>query len=448
MNKWVATHLVLKPAYFCLGEPVRTFIPQFEETQWLSQKELHDYQLARLRGILRYVYNHIPYYRKIILDKEINVEEISGLNYLQAFPILTKEVIRKHHQELRSDIHWRRSFRKTSGSTGEPLMIEKDRVTTGVMNAIMWRNYRWFGIEMGSRQARVWAGPVTPGQKWIINITDCLQNRIRLSSFSMNQQTYKDFLKRILRFKPEYFYGYSQFLYQFATYVLKSKDLIMNLNLKAIITTAEMLFDNQKALIEEAFQTKVVNEYGCTETGIIAMKCPKGKMHIMADNLLVEVVKDGRPALDGEEGELLITELYGLLAPLIRYRVGDRGVISRTPCSCGRGLPVLERLTGRVTDVILCQNGAIIDPYIIESLLKARPQFYKIVKQWKIHQLSQSKILITLCTPEARPHSEIESYLQKEVSNLSHKQLDLEFWYEVSLRPEPSGKTKMFSVDH
>lgn len=447
MYKWIAGNFILKPVYFLLGEPVLSYLKQFEKTQWLSPNDLKHHQTTRYRNLVRYAYDHIPYYRKMIIEKEINLDDMNDLKGLMSFPILTKDIIQKYNKELISDLDCRKSFRKTSGSTGEPLVMAKDRVATGVMNAVMWRNYRWCGIEMGDRQARIWAGPVKTSQKYTVKISDFLQNRIRFSTFSMNQQTYSDFLEKMMNFRPQYLYGYSQFLYHFATYVMKKKHSIRHLNLKAIIATAEMLFDNQKELIEETFQVKVINEYGSTETGVIAMECPHGKMHLMADNLMVEAVKDGKQVPDGEEGELLITELYSSLTPLIRYRIGDRGVLSRKPCSCGRGLPVLERLVGRTTDVISCRDGTVIDPYLVESILKANHRFYKNVKQWKIHQLNQHKVLITLCMQDPGLRCDVETYLKEEFWHLSSKQLDVEFSYENWLQPELSGKTKVFSVD-
>lgn len=447
MHSSLTANLLLKPAYLLLGEPVATFLSKFDQTQWLSQDDLRRYQLIRLRALLRYVQQHVPHYRREISERGIQVEAIDDLATLSLLPVLTKDDIRKDPEQLRSEVtYFRKMTRKTSGSTGQPLRFQKDRTATGVMNAVMWRSYRWFGIDVGDRQARIWAGPLTRFQKWKMHFTDHLQNRIRLSSFVMTPRAFEHFTRAVVRFKPQYFYGYSQSLYRFAAYTLENRIDLTSLELKAVLATAETMYAHQKESVENALQTRVVNEYGCTEAGIIAIECPKGSLHVMADSLLLEIARDGQVVAPGEEGEILITELYSSLMPLIRYRVGDRGILSKEPCPCGRGLPVLERFTGRITDYILCRDGTLLDPYMIDFFLTARPDFFREVKQWNIRQISESKIVITLCTWHTWSRQDVASYLQEMFHNVSHQQLDIEFKYEDWLETDPTGKTKMFST--
>ena len=446
MNEWVAEYLILRPSYSLLGEPVAALLPRFEETQWFSRGELLAYQSARLRAQLCHAYNTVPYYRSLMHEHNMPAGVHDNLETLRHFPILTRDHIRKHYSSLMSWYNpFRTQTRKTSGSSGQPLLLQKDRIATGVMNAVIWRNYRWIGIDMGDRCARVWAGPLHFLEKWKLSIRDTLLNRIRLSTFTMNPHAFDRFLKSMLTFRPIYLYGYGQSLYRLAAHALASNLELTSLNLRAVITTAEMIFDGQKQAMEEAFRAPVISEYGSTEVGTIAMECPKGKMHIMSDTLVVEVMKDGSPAAPGEEGDILITELYSSRMPLIRYYIGDRGILSDEQCACGRGLPVLQRLKGRVTDYIVCPDGTIVDPYFADSFLTSRPEFYAIVRQWRIHQPDRSHAILTLCTPDASACPELESLLRKTFNELCRQQVALEFSYEDWLRPAESGKTRLFS---
>ena len=446
MNRWLSANLILKPAYRLLGEPVASCRATFEQTQWLSGSELRAYQIRRLRAMLHYAHDHIQYYKAKIREAGLEIDKIDDLAALTPLPVLTRDDVRRHAEAMKSDgRRFRTTTRKTSGSSGAPLLLQKDSLATGVMNAIMWRNYGWFGISMGDRQARVWAGPVTTPQRWKMRIIDSLQNRIRLSSFVMTSSAFDSFIEKLIRFRPQYLYGYSQSLYRLAMHVLESRADVRSLDLKAVLTTAEMISDRQKETIEAAFQTCVVDEYGCTEAGIIAMTCPAGRQHVMADNLLLEIVKDGRPAPPGVEGEIVLTELYGSRMPLIRYRVGDRGVLSKDACPCGRGLPVLERLSGRITDYITCPDGTTLDPYVMEFFLKARPEFFAAVGQWSIRQISQTNLLVTLCTKDADRRRDVSSYLQEMFQSVAGPRFQLDFRYEDSLQTEPSGKTRVFS---
>jgi phenylacetate-CoA ligase len=288
----------------------------------------------------------------------------------------------------------------------------------------------------------MWAGSPSARARLKSRLSDALQNRIRMSSFAMGPRQFDAFIARMTSFRPRYLYGYGQCLYRLAEYVEASGAGLQDLGIVAVITTAEMTSEAQREQMRSAFGAPVVNEYGCTETGIIAMDCPEGSMHLMDDALVVEVARDGKPVAPGEEGEILVTELHGALMPLIRYRTGDRGVLSDRPCPCGRPFASLERLSGRVTDLLRCPDGTLVDPYTIESVLKDRPEMYEAVRQWRVEQTADAQVTFTLCTKEARPRPDIESHVAERFDALTHGQLDLAFRYERWLEPGATGKTR------
>jgi phenylacetate-CoA ligase len=309
------------------------------------------------------------------------------------------------------------------------------------MNALMWRSYGWYGIRGGDRQARIWASAPTrlAGAKtWL---RDKLQNRIRMSSFALGPAQFDRFIADLSAFRPKYLYGYGQCLYRLAEYAAASGQHLERLGLAAVISTAEMISDAQRELMARAFGTYVVNEYGCTEAGILAIDCPQGSLHVMDDGVVVEVVRGGVPVAPGEEGEIVVTELYGVLMPLIRYRTGDRGVLSAKPCACGRAFASIERLSGRVTSLLRCPDGTLIDPDLFHPILKSRPEMYAAVRQWRVAQDGPERVRFTLCTAGAEPKPEIEAYLQERFAALTGGQLALGFVYEEWLAPKATGKT-------
>jgi len=125
----------------------------------------------------------------------------------------------------------------------------------------------------------------------------------------------------------------------------------------AIISTAEILTEETRELAQCMFGCQVYNRYASGEFGLIASECSMASMHIHSERVLVEVLKNGMPAAPGTEGEIVITDLDNYAFPLIRYTTGDVGVLAESPCSCGRGLPVLKRLIGRTTDYIQTPMG-------------------------------------------------------------------------------------------
>lgn len=442
MNPILASAL-LRAAYSALGEPVGSHRRIFDRTGSSDRPALEAFRLQALRELLQRAASLSPHYRATFDRVGLRPDAIADVGELRRLPVLTREDIRQNQDALRGrPPRLGTATRSTSGSSGAPLILQKSRWTSGAMNALMWRNYAWFGIRMGDRSARIWGGHPTRVGGLKTGLGDVLLNRIRLRSFSLGAQELDDFVRRIQRFRPAYLYGYGQSLYRLAEHLLAAGSSLADVGLKAVISTAEMISDGQRAAMAAAFAAPIVNEYGCTEAGIIAMDCPNGSMHLMDDGLIVEVARDGEPVGPGQEGEILITELFGSTMPLIRYKVGDRGVVSDRRCSCGRSFAILERLSGRVTEMLRCPDGTQVDPYVVEYALKEFPPLYRSVRQWRVVQDGASTIRITLCLSTETTRAEIERLLDQRIASWSRNQLRPVYAYEAWLEPKASGKTR------
>jgi phenylacetate-CoA ligase len=177
-------------------------------------------------------------------------------------------------------------------------------------------------------------------------------HRIRFSAFAFDDADLDRYWGRCLRFQPDYFYGYVSMVVAFASFVAGNGLDGRRLRLKSVITTSEVLGEPQRELLMRTFGTRVQNEYGCGEVGPIAYECENGGLHIISENLVVEVLSaSGDPAPVGVPGDIVLTDLNNRAMPLIRYRVGDIGVIGE-PCGCGRGFPVLQTVWGREYDFV------------------------------------------------------------------------------------------------
>jgi phenylacetate-CoA ligase len=141
---------------------------------------------------------------------------------------------------------------------------------------------------------------------------------------------------------------------------------------RALITSAEMLTDADRALLERVFRCPVFNRYGCREVSVVASECAAhAGLHIMAEGLLLEIETPRGPAAPGEMGAIFITDLLNEAMPLIRYRIGDVGAWAAGPCSCGRTLPRLERLEGRVTDFLVGARGQLVSGVFLATYVVA-----------------------------------------------------------------------------
>lgn len=245
--------------------------------------------------------------------------------------------------------------RKTSGSTGVPFTFLKDREMTSRMDAAMWAVYLWHGVQPGDRQARFWGSAQGNVPRFRQKLTDGVQNRSRLSAFNATPEQCAGYFRKLLKTKPKYAYGYptliSSFVEYCSTFGLDGRDL----KLRTIICTGELLQPSTKALIADFFDARVVDEYGCTESGILSISCESGSSHVVPFALFPEIVDDyGNPLPTGETGQVVITDLYGQISPLLRYRLTDRAMISVVDnCACGRSLPILGMQSGRIDSFIL-----------------------------------------------------------------------------------------------
>jgi len=169
-------------------------------------------------------------------------------------------------------------------------------------------------------------------------------------------------------------FGHSHSIYLLALFLRRFG--IDDLRPRGIITTSMMLLEPERRLIEEVFGCEVTNRYGCEEVGLIASECEQHRgLHLNADHVLVEFLReDGTAAMPGEEASIVVTDLVNRGMPLIRYRVEDLGVPSHQQCPCGRGLPIMERVTGRQADFLKRPDGSLVAGVsLVERTLTAIP---------------------------------------------------------------------------
>lgn len=442
MNENFAKH-ILGFAYFIRGEDVWSILDRINENQWLTPNSLQEMQFNQIKKLLSHAFLHIPYYQRIMKEKGVHPDDIQSFKDFSKFPILTKEDIKANWQHLMNhNIKNRTSLRQTSGSTGIPLRIIKDRQTTAFMDAAMYRSYSWYGISPGSRQLRIWGMEIGALGKVKDYLKDLFLNRIRFSAFDLDKSNFSDLVWRIDRFRPSFIYGYAQSVFEFAKFIADKNLDLSYLHLRAVIVTGEMIFDWQKQVINYAFKCPVINEYGCTEAGIISIECPYGNMHVISDILYIETIKSDR--LSGEEeDEILITELNNNYSPLIRYKVGDKGKLSDKLCPCGRGFPVLTHIKGRSDDFIVFPSGKKVDPYILEYLLKKIPIKYGTINQFMIVQPTLSVLNIKLVVDSAN-NDKLKQIIQNNWNQIYGAEISLIIEFVNTLPKNSSGKLSCF----
>lgn len=365
-----------------------------EEAQWWPAERLQAFQLQRLRALLLDVGQHVPYYRDLFAQLGFDPLSVHSTADLQRLPFLTKSVIRANTDALRHSQARDLARFNTGGSSGEPLIfyIGKQRISHDV--AAKWRATRWWGVDIGDPEIVVWGSPIELGkQDHIKHWRDKLLRTQLLPAFEMSTPKLDQFIATIRTVRPRMLFGYPSALTHIARHA-QARGVAMNdLGIKVAFVTSERLYDEQRATISQVFGCPVANGYGGRDAGFIAHECPSGGMHLTADDIVVEIVNDaGQVQPAGVAGEIVVTHLSTGEFPFIRYRTGDIGVLGSSPCSCGRGLPLLQDIQGRSTDFVVAADGTVMHGLSLIYILRDLPgvQAFKVVQESR----AQTRVLL------------------------------------------------------
>ncbi len=347
-----------------MGRRTLELLDEFETLCVAHSDEVVSHQRERLRLIIEHAYRNVPYYQQSFDAAGIDSAVIETIDDLQSVPLLEKKNVREaQHRFIARGYEKRVSEVRTGGSTGAPMKYFLGSEGQAANQAAVWRARRWWGIDIGQPAVHFWGHSTSfaPGLKGkfaraMRPIKDRVFNRRTLSAYNMSMSSVFRYWQIIEEFGPCYLLGYASTLYLFARFLKELGIDGRGISLDLIISTSEVLYPWQRHILEESFGCAVVNEYGATEVGMIAYECPEGNLHLMDDTVLIEVVKSDSAGAD-DLGEVVVTQLYNLGAPLIRYRLGDVAQSIRQGCSCGLGLRVLCGFQGRTHDLIVAPDG-------------------------------------------------------------------------------------------
>jgi phenylacetate-CoA ligase len=367
----------------------RQYLRELMASQWCDPVRLHQDQWVRACQAVQHAFEHCPHYKR-----RFAAAGYAGLRDWDDFrrlPLLSKQDIRDAGDGLISDQSSKDQLveARTGGSTGKSLTVYFDQHCQQLRNAAAMRSDRWAGWDIGMQIAAIWGNPepVDTVKKKLRSML--LDRGIVLDTMNINATTVANFVAEWRRAEPEILFGHAHSLYIFAQHLRKSG--VADLRPRGIISTSMMLLAPERQVIEETFGCSVTNRYGCEEVGLIACECEEHNgMHLNVDHLVVEFLRDdGSEAAEGEEANVVVTDLINRGMPLIRYQVGDMGVRSDRRCPCGRGLPLMERVTGRQADFLKRPDGSLVAGVsLVERTLTAIPGIEQMqIVQDELHRL-------------------------------------------------------------
>jgi phenylacetate-CoA ligase len=309
--------------------------------------------------VLHRAATRVPYYRQH-WEARRRAGDRASWEYLENWPLLDKESLRQNPQAfVADDCDVRRLLsEQTSGSTGKPLRLWVSRDTARAWYALVEARSRlWYGVSRRDRWAILGGQLVTPASQtrppfWVWNSA---LRQLYMSSYHLAAASMPHYLDALHKYQVRYIYSYTSSLYEMAREALRLNR--RDIKLAVAITNAEPVFDYQRKVIEEAFQCSVRETYGMAEIAAAAGECASGRLHLWPEAGVMEVLDEYN--LPASSGQLFSTGLLNADMPLIRYPVGDRVRLPRTDalCECGRRLPIVEEIEGRLDDVLFTRDG-------------------------------------------------------------------------------------------
>lgn len=420
------------------GFPIKKAKHLLSDIQGQNDADFIDYVNASKHDIFNYHLKNNSFYRS--LAKHADPTDWNSI------PVMTKRDLQKPLTERLSNGFKKKNVyvNKTSGSAGDPFIFAKDKFCHALTWAVIADRFGWFDLNLNfSKQARFFGIPFDKKGYYKERLKDILSYRYRFSVFDLSDRAFENHLKKFQSTKFDYINGYTSAIVQFAKF-LKQRQLVLNSicpTLQACVVTSEMLFEDDKNLMETQFGVPVINEYGASELDLIAFQNPQDEWQINNETLYIEILDEQDKVLPfGNEGRVVITSLYNKAHPFIRYDIGDIGIISTESTIKN---PILEKLVGRTNDIALLPSGkkaaGLTFYYITKSIIEDDGN----VKEFIIEQLSLDTFKIIYVSNKNLSDNKIDQ-IKTEMENYLEKGLTILFERRDIIERSKSGKLKQF----
>ena len=420
------------------GFPMKEAMIEFSKIQAVSDGEYENYINLKRKEIVDYHLKNNKSYQEFTGKKSIeNWNEI---------PIMTKKEFQKPLQERLSNGFTPKNVyvNKTSGSSGDPFIFAKDKFC----HALTWTNiinrFGWFGIDFNSsKQARFYGIPLDFIGNKKERLKDFLKKSYRFPIFDLSDKILEKVLLKFQNKKFDYINGYTSSIVLFAKFLEKKNIVLTSVcpTLKCCVVTSEMLFEEDKTLMEKQFGVPVVNEYGASELDLIAFQNSNDEWQINSETLFVEILDENNNVLPlGKEGRIVITSLYNKAHPFIRYDIGDIGILDEKSTL---KKPILKKLIGRTNDIAVLPSGkkspGLTFYYVTKSIIEDDGN----VKEFVIKQTKIDTFDIEYVSQKELNNNQIKT-IEKAISTYLENGLHFNFIRKEKLTRSKSGKLKQF----
>jgi len=376
--------------------------------------------------------------------------DFTGLQHIESWeelPILIKSDLQQPLESTLSQDFLKKNvyLGKTSGSSGTPFYFAKDKWCHALSWASFYAHYELRGIDLScDRQARFYGIPLRGKNRLKERFKDMLSNRHRFDIFDSGSANFENFLKTFKNTSFTYINGYTSSILLFSKF-LKDKNVVLKHvcpTLKSCIVTSEMLFETDRQFIQGQLGVPVINEYGASETGLIAFENDQKQLLIDEKLLILEIVDDaGKILPHGEKGRIVITSLYNKAQAFVRYAIGDLGILNR---DLKTGKLFLQELSGRSNDNVQLPSGKTVPGLALYYVTKTAMENTANMKELVVTQTALDYFEIQYVSDRPLNKKE-ETAVNKAMLDYLEPGLNVAIKRVAALQRSASGKLKQFN---
>ena len=412
-----------------------------KKSQWWSKEKIYTYQSKKLHELIVNSYENVPYYRKIFDKKNIDPNSIKTVDDIKKLPFLTKDIIRKNINQLKSTDYPEYIFQytSTSGSTGKPLNLYVNRLNHPV-NSIVFHmlNLKRAGCSFFEKSVDL---------RGIVNISNSdnkkfwkyslFHRRLSLSPFYLTEEYIPCYIKKMREFNPKYIEAFPSTIIKIARY-MKKNNLKPLKNLKVIFSTGEFLYDWQYKLLEEVFKCRIFLTYGHSENTAVGGSCEKSNLyHFFPEYGIVELIGKNEELIreDGKKGEIVTTGFMNKLFPLIRYRTGDFGIYKKK-CECGRNCFLLKEIQGKCKKKYIYTKDNRKIPF---TSINIDFKIFNNVERFQFYQNKKGVLVLRLIKTKKYSNDDAKK-IKKQLNSIFKNDIDLKIELVDNISGIKSGK--------
>lgn len=445
------------------GTAVGPHLRALERSQWWTPEALRTLQEEKLRQLVVHAQRHVPLYRQLWDEAGVDPATVQTVEDLRRLPVVTKPLLRDAFpdQALADDVVRRHLVPYTSsGSTGEPFRFVMTRAEKGMRWAVMFRCWAWAGFYQGTRYANVMGehahGAFQGGRRQLLE--QRLTNMLHIPAFAAHDGRLDQVVEALARFRPAVLRSYPATAHRLAEAFAERH---IDLPLRSVLTTGEVLFPFQRQAIERQFQCRVFDAYGGDGMDVAFQCGHNAGFHINAEAVIVEVLDEaGLPVSRGQEGQIVLTNLNNFTMPFIRYAIDDLGALSGERCACGRGLPLLDHVVGRSSDQLVLPSGRALLMWTFTTLFRLTPG----IDAFQVRQVAADHLVVSL-VPGAKfgylpaggddvhelgafvgPQGAVD-YLRQRIESQVRGEATVDFQLVERISSGPAGKRRFFMAD-